>query len=78
MNFRTALKVLLTLVLSLPLAQGVLFWVSGLLKSMGDQAVGNFLTHLNTVFGVFWLLSLVGLIVTLAVQTLDEPQDPEG
>ena len=77
MNFRTTLKTLLIFVLGLPLIQAVLFWVSNLFQSMGDESVRSVLGHVNTVIGIFWLLGLVGLIVALALQTLDEPHDPE-
>lgn len=77
MNFRSALKTLLILVLGLPLIQAVLFWVSSLFQSMGDDAVKAVLGHANTAIGIIWLLGLVGLIVALALQTLDEPRDPE-
>lgn len=76
MNFRTALKTLLVLVLGLPLVQAVFLWVSGLLSAMGDDAVGTVLEYVSKAVGILWLLSLVGLIITLALQTLDEPRDP--
>ena len=77
MNSRTALKLLLVLVLGLPLVQGVLYWVDGLLGAMGDEATGHVIEYVNTAFGILWLISLVGLVVILAVQNLDEPRDPE-
>ena len=77
MNSRNALKLLLILVLGLPLVQGVFFWVDGLLGAMGDEATGQVLKYVSTAFVILWLISLVGLVVTLAVQNLDEPRDPE-
>lgn len=77
MNFRTALKTLLALVLGLPLVEAVLVWVSRLFESMGDENVKAVLDKTNIAIGVLWLISLVGLIVILALQNLDEPRDPE-
>ena len=76
MNSRIAVKVLLALVLGLPLLQAVFVWVSGLLDAMGDRATTAVLGHVNTALGIFWLVSVVGLVVALALQSLDEPRDP--
>ena len=77
MNSRVTIKTLLAAVLGLPLVQAVLFWVSGLLSAMGDAATGGVLRYVNTAIGIVWLLSLVGLLVTLAIQTLDDPPNLE-
>ena len=76
MRSRTAVKVLLTLVLGLPLLQAVLVWVGGLLKAMGDPATTTVLSHVNTAVGIAWLASVVALVVALALQTIDEPHEP--
>lgn len=76
MKSRTAVKLLLTLVLGLPLLQAALVWVGGLLNAMGDAATKSVLTHVNTVVGIVWLVSVVGLVVALALQSLDEPRGP--
>ena len=73
MNSRTAIKTLLALVLGLPLAQAVLHWVQNLLSAMSDTGTAMVLGHLQTALSVTWLLGLVGLLVALALQTLDEP-----
>jgi hypothetical protein len=54
----------------------VLVWVGGLLKAMGDPATTAVLGHVNTAVGILWLASVVGLVVALAVQTLDGPHEP--
>jgi len=76
MRSRTAVKVLLTLVLGLALLQAVLVWVGGLLKAMGDPATTAVLGHVNTAIGIAWLVSVVALVVALALQTIDEPHEP--
>jgi hypothetical protein len=76
MRSRTAVKVLLALVLGLPLLQAVLVWVGGLLNAMGDPATSSVLGHVNTAVGIVWLVSVVGLVVALAIQTIDEPREP--
>lgn len=77
MNSKTAVKSLLTLVLGLPVIQAVLPWVGGLLGAMGDEATKSVLSHVNTTVGIVWLVSLVGLVVALALQTLDDTQGPQ-
>lgn len=76
MRSRTAVKVLLALVLGLPLLQAVLVWVGGLLKAMGDPATTAVLAHVNTAAGILWLVSIVALVVALALQSIDEPHEP--
>jgi len=78
MRSRTAVKVFLALVLGLPLLQAVLVWVGGLLRAMGDAATTAVVGHVNTAVGIAWLVSVVGLVVALAVQTLDGPHEPEA
>ena len=73
MNSRNAVKLLLILVLGLPILQTSFAWIAGLLTSMGDAATANVLSYLNTASGVTWLITLVALVVTLAVHTLDDP-----
>ena len=76
MRSRTAVKLLLALVLGLPLLQAVLVWVGGLLTAMGDPTTNSVLGHVNMAIGIVWLVSVVGLVVALALQSLDEPHDP--
>jgi hypothetical protein len=73
MTVRSALKLLLGLALGLPLLQTLLFWVSGLLAAMGDEAAATFLGRVNVGIGVGWLASLVGLVVLLALHAVMEP-----
>ena len=76
MRSRTAVKLLLALVLGLPLLQAVLVWVGGLLTAMGDPTTSSVLGHISTAIGIVWLVSVVGLVVALAIQSLEEPHDP--
>ncbi len=78
MRSRTAVKLLLAFVLGLPLLQAVLVWVGRLLTAMGDPTTNSVLEHVSTAIGIVWLVSVVGLVVALAVQSLDQPQDPGG
>ena len=73
MNARSARKVLLVLVLGLPVIVVLLGWVGGLLTAMEDISAANILGHLSTAFRVLWLLTVVGLVIALAVDSLDEP-----
>jgi len=84
MTARSATKLLLIFVLGLPLILAVMSWVDGLLTAMGDASAVNVLGHVSTVLRVIWLVCVVGLVVTLAIQSLDEPKngpsedDPAG
>lgn len=75
MDARAALKLMLVCVLALPVVLAVLHWVIGLLSAMGDSSAASVLQHLNTAISVFWLVSVVGLVVALAVNALDEPRE---
>ncbi|MCH2114949.1 MAG: hypothetical protein MK171_08580 [Pirellulales bacterium] len=72
MNSRSAVLFLLVLVLGIPLLQAVLTWVISLLAAMGDEPAGNVLTFVNTGFRVTWLVCIVGLVVALALRSVDE------
>jgi hypothetical protein len=72
MTLRSTIRLLLGLAIGLPLLQTLLFWVSGLLTAMGDEAAANFLQRLNVAAAVLWLVSLVGLIVLLAVHAVSD------
>lgn len=78
MSLRSAVKTLVALSVGLPLLQATLFWVGGLLGAMGDEAAAGILVELQTVTGVAWLVSLVGLVIVLAVRSLDEPDETLG
>jgi Na+-driven multidrug efflux pump len=79
MTLRTAVKYLLVLSLALPLVAGVLVWVGGLLRAMGDAAGATAVGYVGTACQVVWSVCLVGLLVTLAMTVLGErPADGEG
>jgi hypothetical protein len=71
MTLRNATKLLLLCVLGLPLTQAVLAWVKGLLTAMGDKSAATVVSHIVTIAGTLWLITLVGLVVTLALQSMD-------
>jgi hypothetical protein len=72
MTVRTSLKWLLGLTLGLPMLQSLLYWVSGLLASMGDEAAANAFGRLHICVAVAWLVCLVGLVISLAVKAIGE------
>ena len=72
MTTRSAIKTLLLFVLGLPLVLVVLAWVDDLLAAMGDTTAVLVAGHVSTIARVLWLVALVGLVVMLAVQSLDE------
>jgi hypothetical protein len=71
MTLRNMTKLLLLFVLGLPLMQAVLAWVEGLLTAMGDKSAATIVDHITTIAGALWLVTLVGLVVSLAIQSLD-------
>lgn len=77
MASRTSVKLLLGLVLGLPILQAVFVWVGGLLAAMGDETAANVLGSVNTVTGIAWLASVVGLVVMLAIRSLEQPPNLE-
>ncbi|MEX2316079.1 MAG: hypothetical protein WD669_02935 [Pirellulales bacterium] len=77
MTPRSATKTLLVLALALPVVQAVLWWVGGLLTSMGDTAGAAIVRHVGTACQVVWAVSLVGLVIVLGLAALNE-RPPEG
>ena len=75
MTIRLAMKWLLGLTLGLPMLQSLLYWVAGLLSSMGDAEAASAFERIHIAVGVAWLVSLVGLVITLAVKAIDESSD---
>ncbi|MEX2309234.1 MAG: hypothetical protein WD738_16660 [Pirellulales bacterium] len=72
MTLRSATKTLLVAALALPAVQAVLFWVRGLLASMGDEQGAAIAGHVSLVCQIAWSISLVGLIILLALIALNE------
>jgi hypothetical protein len=75
MTLRRATRWLLVLVLGLPLVQAVLVWTAGLLAAMGDEAGAAVVGRINTGAGVAWLVSLVGLVVVMALASLESSRN---
>jgi hypothetical protein len=75
MTIRTALKLLLGLTLGLPMLQSLLYWVSGVLASMGDDAAASAFQRLHIGVGVAWLVCLVGLVISLAMKAIGDVED---
>jgi len=78
MTLRNATKLLLLCVLGLPLTQAVLVWVQGLLAAMGDKPAAHVVGRMLTFAGALWLVALVGLVVALALQSLDGSSTEEA
>ena len=74
-NLRPALRVLLIAVLALPLLLIVLGWVTDLMSALGDIATATVLGHLGTAVRVMWLADLVGLVVVLALDSLEHGRE---
>jgi hypothetical protein len=72
MTLRSALKSLLVLALALPVAQCVLFWIRGLVLSMGDVAGAAIIGQISTGCMALWTMSLVGLVIVLAVVAVND------
>jgi hypothetical protein len=72
MNLRCWLKSFLTLALALPIAYCVLVGVRGLVSSMGDAAGAAMVGHVGTACLAVWAVSLVGLVIALAVQSVGQ------
>jgi hypothetical protein len=77
MTLRSWAKTLLAMALGLPIVQIVLFWVGGLLASMGDQDGARIIQHIGTACQVLWAVGVVGLVIALALVVLNEPP-PQG
>jgi hypothetical protein len=72
MTIRTAIKYLLGLTLGLPMLQSLLYWVAGLLASMGDDAAAEAFQRLHIAVAVAWLVCLIGLVITLAIHAVSD------
>ena len=72
MTLRSATKSLLVAALALPVVQAVLFWVRGLVASMGDEQGAAIVGHVSLVCQIVWSISLVGLVLVLALTALIE------
>jgi hypothetical protein len=75
MSLRSATKTLLVLAIALPIIGAVLVWVAGLLSAMGDAAGVHMLVYVGVFCEIAWCASLVGLVIILAIQTLNEPPE---
>jgi hypothetical protein len=75
MTIRTAIKLLLGLTLGLPMLQSLLYWVSGVLASMGDDAAASAFQRLHIGVGVAWLVCLIGLVISLAIKAISDAGD---
>jgi len=76
MTLRSATKTLLVLALGLPIIQSVLYWIAGMLVSMGDEPGAAIIRHVSTGCQVIWSVTLVGLVIALAMLVLSE-RSPE-
>jgi hypothetical protein len=72
MTLRSTARLLLVLTLGLPIVQSVLFWIQGMLKSMGDEAGAAMLRGVGTGCQVVWSVALVALVIVLAFLVLND------
>jgi hypothetical protein len=75
MTLRSAAKMLLVLAIALPIVGAVLIWVAGLLQAMGDPTGVHIILYFGILCEVIWSVSLVGLVILLAIITLNEPPE---
>lgn len=67
---RGLLFLLLAGTLVLPMAVCVVLLLSALLGAMGDAAGAQVLVYIGWAIGAIWSISVIGLIVALAIQSL--------
>jgi hypothetical protein len=77
MTLRSAAKSLLILAVALPICEAVLVWVAALLKAMGDAQGAIVIGYVSTICQIVWSITLVGLVITSAAITLNEPPKQE-
>jgi hypothetical protein len=75
MSLRAAMKAFLIFALALPVLLLVCEWVAGLLRAMGDAGAAEVLGHVCSAARVLWLVSLAGLVILLAIESLNEPRE---
>lgn len=78
MNSRAAIKLLLGFVLGLPILMVVLHWVGGLLAAMSDTSAAAILSHVSTVISILWIVAVVGLVIAMAIEVLDDGEGTLG
>ena len=61
--------------LGLPIALCVLYVLSRLLGAMQDQAGAEVLSRIGLALFVLWLINLIALLITLAINSLRTPPD---
>ena len=66
-----ALKWLLYLALGLPMLVLVLQFAAALLAVMGDEPGARVIRWIAVGGGVLWVVALLGLLVAVAIETLD-------
>jgi hypothetical protein len=54
----------------------VLGWVVGLLTTLEDNAASAVVRHVTTGASVLWLVAVVGLVIALAFESLDDSDEP--
>ena len=74
MNSRRAIQGLLIAALGLPLLQGLLHWIEGLLAAMGDQGAAKVLGHCGTAAGILWLIAITGLVIAVGFKSLEDQE----
>lgn len=81
MSHRSVPRMIILLLLAgvsiLPATICVVLVLAALLGAMGDGAGAQVLVYVGWAIGVMWCVSLIGLVLALALQTLLEPEAPE-
>lgn len=76
MRFPVILRWLVCLAVGLPMLVLVLQFASVLLSEMGDQPGGRVLRYISTGAGIAWAVSLLGLLIVVALETLSRDEPP--
>ena len=75
---RQFLSPLVLAALMLPILICVLLGIGRLLAAMNDQAGAAVLDRLALAGGIVWVVALVLLLITLAIDALSPPNDPSS
>ena len=71
MSSRTIVRGLLVAAIGLPLLQGFMSWVAGLLRAMGDEQASAGLFRCGIATGILWLIAMAALLIAVGIRSLE-------
>jgi hypothetical protein len=77
-NSSLAIALLLTGAIILPIAISLVLGAASLLSTMGDTVGGGVLKWIALSCGIIWVLNLILLVLALAINTLNNPNDSDS